>query len=102
VDNDQYEQTAATMEMAALHVQRDRYQAMAEQHAQSLRAHQPSNRWGLSEEQREIAEAAIVDRPDMPKLSNDQKHEIYYHQRNRHHAMVSNGSYGGSPAGRSK
>src|SRR5262245_42693394 len=66
---DPYEQTAATMEMAGLHVQKDRYHAMAEQHAQSLRAHRPTNRWGLTEEQREIAEAAIVDRPDMPKLT---------------------------------
>jgi len=87
LDDDQYEQTAATMELASLHVQRDRYHSMAVQHANSMRAHQPSNRFGLSEAEREVAEASIVDRADMPKLTADQKHEVYANNRDKLNRM---------------
>jgi hypothetical protein len=87
LDDDQYEQTAATMELASLHVQRDRYHTMAEQHAHSLRVQRPSNRWGLSETEREVAEASLPDRPDMPKLTADQKHEVYANNRARLNRM---------------
>jgi hypothetical protein len=63
---------------------------------------QPSNKFGLSEEQRELAHAALIDRPDMPRLTDEQKEEIYARNLGKYRHMVASGQYGGSPAGRSK
>jgi hypothetical protein len=54
---------------------------------------QPTNRFHLSETEREVAEASLPDRPDMPKLTADQKHEIYYRNRDRLNRMKASGEY---------
>jgi hypothetical protein len=71
---------------------------MHQQQAQQYQ--QQANRWGLSEEEKSVAEASFPDRADMPKMSTDDKHRVYAEQRYKHRAMVANGSYGGSAGGR--
>jgi hypothetical protein len=52
-----------------------------------------STEMSLTEEERQIARLAIVDRPDMPKLTNAQKEYIYWKEREKYRAMVRDGSY---------
>jgi hypothetical protein len=99
LDGDQYEQTAAAMEMAAIDVQREKFHNKAVQHANSLQAQQPSNEFGLNDDQIEVAHGiAGNDRT----LSNRDRERIYAQQVHRHRDLVASGQYGGSPAGRSK
>jgi hypothetical protein len=54
---------------------------------------QSSNKMTLSPEEVAIARASIVDRPDMPALTNAQKEYIYAQNKRKYQAMKSNGSY---------
>jgi hypothetical protein len=47
----------------------------------------------LTEEERKIARTSIMDRPDMPNLTNEQKEYIYAQNKRKLHAMRANGSY---------
>jgi hypothetical protein len=47
----------------------------------------------LTEEERKIARLSIMDRPDMPNLTNEQKEYIYAQNKRKLHAMRANGSY---------
>jgi hypothetical protein len=52
-----------------------------------------SSKVTLSAEERQIARNAIVDRPDMPKMSNEQKELIYARNKQKLHRMRANGEY---------
>jgi hypothetical protein len=67
-------------DMARLHQIANEY-VSRQQHAQL------TNRFHLSETEREVAEAALPNRPDMPKLSADDKHRIYSENRARLNRM---------------
>ena len=54
---------------------------------------QSSNKMTLSPEEVAIARASIVDRPDMPALTNAQKEYLYAQNKRKYQAMKSNGSY---------
>ena len=54
---------------------------------------QESSKITLSAEERQIARNAIVDRPDMPKMSNEQKELIYARNKQKLHRMRANGEY---------
>jgi hypothetical protein len=54
---------------------------------------EPSDQMTLSAEERDIARRSIIDRPDMPKLTNSEKELIYLRNRNRYRAMVASGEY---------
>lgn len=60
-----------------------------------------SNRMTLSPEERDIAHRSFVDRPDLPKLSNEQREYIYAKNKLRYQEMKADGSYseqrGGNP-----
>ena len=60
-----------------------------------------SNRMTLSPEEVQIARASIIDRPDMPKMTNAQKEYIYAQNKRRYQQMKQDGSYseqrGGNP-----
>jgi hypothetical protein len=60
---------------------------------QQMMQQQQPNKWGLSEREREIAEASIVDRRDMPSLTADQKHQLYAHNRAKLQQMKRDGTY---------
>lgn len=47
----------------------------------------------LTAEERQIARAAIIDRPDMPALTDAEKEFLYLQNRNRYRAMVRDGLY---------
>jgi hypothetical protein len=47
----------------------------------------------LTEEERQIARASIVDRPDMPPLTNAQKEYLYWKNREKYRGMVADGTY---------
>lgn len=47
----------------------------------------------LTEEERKIARISIMDRPDMPNLTNEQKEYIYAQNKRKLHAMRANGQY---------
>jgi hypothetical protein len=47
----------------------------------------------LSPEERDIARRSIIDRPDMPKMSDSEKEYQYLQNRNRYRAMLADGSY---------
>jgi hypothetical protein len=99
LDGDQYEQTSATMEMAAIDVQREKFHNRAWAHAQSLQAAVPRNEFGLNDDQIEIAHGiASADR----SLTDRDRERIYAQQVHRHQSLVASGQYGGHPGGRSK
>jgi hypothetical protein len=52
-----------------------------------------SRKMTLSPEEVQIARAAIIDRPDMPKMSNAQKEYLYLQQREKYRAMKADGTY---------
>jgi hypothetical protein len=54
---------------------------------------EPSDQNTLSPEEVDIARRSIIDRPDMPPMTNAQKELQYLRNRNRYRAMVRNGSY---------
>jgi hypothetical protein len=60
---------------------------------QAAQAQAPSNKFGLSRREQEVAEQSFVDRPDLPRLSTEQKHQLYAHNRARYHQMRANGTY---------
>ena len=86
MDDDQYEQTASSMELASLELQRDRYHDMAVRHAQSLRVQQ--HRSPLSEDERDIARS----HPD-PNMSNEAKEALYLQNKQRYQHARATGSY---------
>ena len=47
----------------------------------------------LSAEERDIARRSIIDRPDMPRITNEQKEWTYLQQRNKYRRMLADGSY---------
>jgi multidrug efflux pump subunit AcrA (membrane-fusion protein) len=47
----------------------------------------------LTEEERKIARISIMDRPDMPNLTNEQKEYIYAQNKRKLHTMRANGQY---------
>lgn len=47
----------------------------------------------LTEEERMIARASIVDRPDMPKLTDAQKEYLYAKNKQKYRRMVADGTY---------
>jgi hypothetical protein len=47
----------------------------------------------LSEEERKIARLSIMDRPDMPNLTNEQKERIYAQNKMKLQRMRANGEY---------
>lgn len=47
----------------------------------------------LTEEERKIARISILDRPDMPNMTNEQKEYLYAQNKRKLHAMRANGSY---------
>lgn len=53
----------------------------------------PSSSMHLTEEERQIARAAIIDRPDMPPLTNEQKEYLYLKNRERYREMKASGEY---------
>jgi hypothetical protein len=53
----------------------------------------PSSSMHLTEEERQIARAAIIDRPDMPPLTDAQKEYLYLKNRERYRQMVASGEY---------
>jgi hypothetical protein len=52
-----------------------------------------SSKMTLSAEERDIARRSIINRPDMPPLSDAQKEYIYLQNRNRYRSMLADGSY---------
>ena len=52
-----------------------------------------SNKMTLSPEEVQIAHASILDRPDMPKMTNAQKEYIYAQNKRRYQQMKEDGSY---------
>ena len=54
---------------------------------------QSSNKMTLTPEEVAIARASIVDRPDMPNLTNAQKEYLYATQKRKLAAMKANGTY---------
>jgi hypothetical protein len=51
------------------------------------------NKYGLSDEEIAIARASIVDRPDLPKLSDDERQKIYSEQKQKLQRMRASGEY---------
>jgi hypothetical protein len=93
-EEDAYRVREASNAILELDRKRDALAARAQQYYGQQRAQQqPTNRFHLSETEREVAEASIVDRPDMPKLTADQKHEIYARNRDRLSRMKMSGEY---------
>ena len=93
MENDQDEMVRTSMEMAALSAQKGAYHDMAMQHSRSMQVPQQSNRFGLSETEREVAEASFPDRPDLPRMTADQKHAAYAANRDRYQQMRASGQY---------
>lgn len=54
---------------------------------------QSSNKMTLSPEEVAIARASIVDRPDLPPLTNAEKEYIYAQNKRKYQAMKANGQY---------
>ena len=54
---------------------------------------QSSNKMTLTPEEVAIARASIVDRPDMPALTNAQKEYIYAQNKRKYQTMKANGTY---------
>lgn len=54
---------------------------------------QPGSRFGLTPEQAEIARKSLIDRPDLPPMSDDQKYETYARNRQKYHSMLADGRY---------
>jgi hypothetical protein len=54
---------------------------------------EPDGQNTLSPEERDIARRSIIDRPDMPKMSDSEKEYQYLQNRNRYRAMLADGSY---------
>jgi hypothetical protein len=65
------------------------YSAGQQQHAQE----RPGSRFGLTPEQAEIALKSLVDRKDLPPMTDDQKYESYARNRHKLHSMIRDGSY---------
>jgi hypothetical protein len=40
-----------------------------------------------------MARRSIIDRPDMPRMTNEQKEWTYLQQRNKYRRMLADGSY---------
>jgi hypothetical protein len=59
---------------------------------QRAQAQQPSNKWGLSRAEEEVALAAIQDRADV-RLSREQKLQSYAQQKQRYQQMRASGAY---------
>jgi hypothetical protein len=53
----------------------------------------PQNRYGLSQEEREIAHASFTDRKDMPPMSLEDRERAYAVSKNKYRSMLANGSY---------
>jgi hypothetical protein len=64
------------------------YSAHQQHHAQ-----QPANKFGLTEEERSVAHAALVDRKDLPPVSLEEREEIYARNKHRMRQMIANGTY---------
>jgi hypothetical protein len=47
----------------------------------------------LSAEERDIARRSIIDRPDMPRMTDAEKEYLYLQNRNRYRQMLADGSY---------
>ena len=47
----------------------------------------------LSPEERDIARRSIIDRPDMPAMTNEQKEYIYAQNKRKYAQMKANGTY---------
>jgi hypothetical protein len=73
----------------ALAVRARGFSAGQQQHAQE----QPGSRYGLTPEQAEIARKSLVDRRDLPPMTDDQKYETYARNRAKYHGMLRDGSY---------
>jgi hypothetical protein len=80
----------------ALDLQRNalaqRAQGYAGQQRQAAQE-QPGSRYGLSPEQAEIARKSLIDRPDLPPMTDDQKYETYAKNRQKYHSMLADGRY---------
>jgi hypothetical protein len=60
-----------------------------------------SNRMTLSPEERDIAHRSFVDRPDMPKLTNEQREYIYAQNKRKYLQAKADGSYSEQRGGNS-
>ncbi|MGJ4939297.1 hypothetical protein ACQR1W_01885 [Bradyrhizobium sp. HKCCYLS1011] len=83
------EQIRASQELAALRVQANEYHAMCVQHAETMRPAPQASKYGLSEQEREVAHNWTSD----ASLSNDERERIYAEQRAKYRQMRADGSY---------
>jgi hypothetical protein len=91
--------SAGTMEAADRIVDADARLQSLNRIAQNLVADQqhqasrPVSKYGLSEEEKSVAHAALIDRKDLPPLSLEEREREYARNKNRLAAMRANGSY---------
>jgi hypothetical protein len=93
LSGDQNEMVRASQSLAALRSQANEYQAMAREQASSLNSVAPRNKFGLSEREVEVAHASVVDRKDMPSMTDEQKEESYFRAKQRLQRMRATGEY---------
>jgi hypothetical protein len=87
ITGDLNEQVRASQAMASLRATAESYHRMSVEHANGLRQAQPSNRYGLSDTEAEIARKS---RSDLPR---DKAEALYAHNKQKLQTMRANGSY---------
>jgi hypothetical protein len=76
-----------------LDLQRNALRERAQGYAGQQQAARPTNKFGLSEEERSVAHASLVDRKDLPPMSLEAREEIYARNKHRYRSMLANGTY---------
>lgn len=89
ISGDLDEQVRASQSMASLRSQAKEYQALASEHARSIQAAQPMNRFGLSPEEIEIAHKSF----STTGATKEEKERLYAENRAKLHRMRSTGEY---------
>jgi hypothetical protein len=92
--NDTDAMASAAMEIAALRVQAKEFDALAREDARGMQASIPKgNKYGLTDEEVEIARSSIVDRPRVTNLSEDDKQKLYAENKQKLAEMRRTGQY---------
>ncbi len=93
ISGDFQESVRASQAMASIRAHANEYNRMAAEHAQSTRSAARPNPYGLTDDEVDIAGRSIVDRPDMPRMSQDDKLKLYAENRDKLRRMRKSGEY---------